>query len=308
MKTTDQMQCSKESLPGMKIFFLLFCLILFAACGKKEATDTDMPAAMMEMSAPLPADEKVSMNNGLTARNFSPNTEEIPRRSVESSVNTKIPEKIKKTATISLTVDNYREARLLIEKIVKAGNGYIAGESEQNNTYNISNTMVIRVRNPDFEKMVTNISAIPSHVNSKNIYTEDVTAEFVDITARLKSKKEVEKRYIELLQKAVKVSDILEVEEQLSTIREEIEAKEGQLKYLNDQVDYSTINLSFHQDFEYTPSERPGFFGRVGTAFGNGWNDFLSFLVGIIHAWPLLISILAGIYLVYRFIRKRLKK
>jgi hypothetical protein len=104
------------------------------------------------------------------------------------------------------------------------------------------------------------------------------------------------------------VTDILEVEEKLRVIREEIESKEGELKYLNDQVDYSTINLSFHQDFEYTPQDRPGFFGRMATAFGNGWSGFLSFLVGMMYAWPLWLILSIGGYFLYKFIRKQVKK
>lgn len=110
------------------------------------------------------------------------------------------------------------------------------------------------------------------------------------------------------MQKASKVSDILEIQEKLGEIREEIEAKEGELKYLADQVDYSTININFHQEFEYTPSETPGFFGRMGNAFGNGWNGFLSFLVGLMYAWPLWIILGLITHFLVKFIKRQLKK
>lgn len=219
----------------------------------------------------------------------------------------KIAEKIKKTANIDISVDDYKLARIAIDKIVKSGHAYIGGENEQNSTYSISNSMIIRVANKDFDAMVSNLAAVASHMNSKNIYMEDVTAQFVDITARLKTKKEVEKRYLDLLQKAVKVTDILEVEEQLRVIREEIEAKEGELKYLNDQVDYSTINLNFHQNFEYTPQDEPGFFGRIGHAFGNGWKGFLTFLIGVVYAWPLWIILGLTAYFIVKFVKRKLK-
>jgi hypothetical protein len=228
--------------------------------------------------------------------------------SVNDPAPKKIAEKIKKTADIDITVEDYKKAREAIGRIVKSGNAYIAGENEQNSTYSISNSMVIRVVSKDFDGVVANLSGVASHVNSKNIYMEDVTAQFVDITARLKTKKEVEKRYLDLLQKAVKVSDILEVEEQLRVIREEIEAKEGELKYLNDQVDYSTINLSLHQDFEYTLQDEPGFFGRMGHAFGNGWKGFLTFVVALVYAWPLWIILGLVAYFTVRFIKKKLGK
>lgn len=250
---------------------------------------------------------------GLTSKDYAreedkKNTSASDEPVLQSGTQVKIPEKIKKTANISLTVEDYKKAHAAIESIIRNGNGYMGGENEQNNTYSISNTMVIRVMNKDFDKMVANLTAIDAVVNSKNVYTEDVTAQFVDITARLKSKKEVEGRYMDLLKRANTVTDILEVEEQLRVIREEIEAKEGELKYLVDQVDYSTINLSFHQDFEYSPTETPGFFGRMGNAFGNGWNGFLSFLIGIVYAWPLWIILFVFGYFLYKFIKKQVNK
>ncbi len=273
---------------------------------KASAEETPPPSPPMDESAnyvvPQVYDKKEAepgsgaVSNGLT------------KNVVLVSNPVKVAEKIKKTANIDISVEDYKVARIAIDKIVKAGNAYIGGENEQNSTYSISNSMIIRIANKDFDAMVTNLAGVASHVNSKNIYMEDVTAQFVDITARLKTKKEVEKRYLDLLQKAVKVTDILEVEEQLRIIREEIEAKEGELKYLNDQVDYSTINLNFHQNFEYTPEDEPGFFGRMGHAFGNGWKGFLSFLIGVVYVWPLWLILGLTAYFLVKFIKRRLRK
>ena len=47
----------------------------------------------------------------------------------------KITEKIKKTANIDISVENYKVARIAIDKIVKAGHAYIGGENERNSTY-----------------------------------------------------------------------------------------------------------------------------------------------------------------------------
>jgi hypothetical protein len=305
---------------------ILFSFLLLASCAhdsmSPEAKEKEAIVSETEQAKSEPADFATEESSGIAAGNTAGTfsgaasngyTATFADKKVSAADNVfqsgeKIPEKIKKTADINLTVDNYKIARAAVAKIVAAGNGYISGENEQNTTYNITNSMIIRVPNKDFDLMVGSITAIDAHVNSKNIYTEDVTAQFVDISARLKSKKEVEKRYLDLLQKAAKVTDILEVEEQLRVIREEIEAKEGQLKYLNDQVNYSTINLSLHQDFEFTPQDSPGFFGRMGNALGNGWSSFLGFLVGITSAWPVWIMLVVGGYFLYRFIKKQVKK
>jgi hypothetical protein len=288
-----------------KIYVSLIAISMLAACAgasKEEKMSSEMTAADMappaemetvKFSAPTVMDEETG--NSLAA-------------GTTATLQIKIPSKIRKTANLNITVDDYKKARTEIEAIIKASNSYIGNENEQNSTYSITNDMVIRVVNKDFEGMVSRLLGVATNVNSKNISAEDVTAQFVDIQSRLKSKKEIEKRYLDILNKASKVTDVLEIEQKLGEIREEIEAKEGELKYLGDQVDYSTINLTFHQDFEYTPADKPGFFGRIGHAFGNGWNGFLSFLVGIVYAWPLWI-ILGGIaYFLVRFIRRKMKK
>jgi len=135
---------------------------------------TESGAALKEAYSKSPADE-------------TPADQQTVLQSAGAAI--KIPEKIKKTADINLTVDDYKAARMAIGKIIKSGNAYIGGENEQNNTHDITNTMIIRVANKDFDALVNNIAGIGAHVNSKNIYTEDVTAQFVDLSARLKAKK-----------------------------------------------------------------------------------------------------------------------
>jgi len=294
---------------------------MFSSCGSKSTYDSGSQTSTaernnLEMSPPPPP--LAPATNSPTSLEVVGGNDKSNEEEGDGSINKsdqisalekiKIPEKIKKTANITIKVDDYKKARTDIEKIVKSGNAYIGSENEQNSTYSISNNMVIRVLNKDFDSMVNKLLTVASNVNSKNISAEDVTAQFIDIQSRLKSKKEIENRYLAILQKATKVSDILEIEQKLGQIREEIEAKEGELKYLSDQVNYSTINLNFHQEFEYTPTDRPGFFGRLGSAFGNGWSGFLSFIVGVIYVWPLWIILGAGAFLLVKFIKRISKK
>lgn len=72
------------------------------------------------------------------------------------------------------------------------------------------------------------------------------------------------------------------MEAQLASVRGEIESMEGRLKYLNSQVDYSTVNLSY-----YVIVRGPvGFFGRMGEGFVDGWRSLLEFMIGLMRAWP----------------------
>ncbi|MES2396032.1 MAG: DUF4349 domain-containing protein, partial [Bacteroidota bacterium] len=298
------------------MYSLILAIVMFSSCSGNKSGDysgllsSPEQSVSSEMSPPPPPSPPAdaSMNDEGTISPEEPKMEGVGGSSVNKANSTveriKIPEKIKKTADLNITVEDYKQARTEIEKIVKSGNAYIGSENEQNTTYSITNYMVIRVLNKDFDSMVNKLLTVARNVNSKNVTAEDVTAQFVDIQSRLKSKKEIENRYLDILQKASKVSDILEIEQKLGEIREEIEAKEGELKFLSDQVNYSTINLNFHQEFEYTPTDRPGFFGRMGSAFGNGWSGFLSFLVGVVYVWPLWLILGLTAYLLVKFIKR----
>lgn len=291
------------------IYFLLLTTLMFGSCSNRSEKFYDMTAVGAAAESPAPPPPPPS-DKDITEADFEPTESEtgLNQSTNSSTEKIKATEKIKKTAYLSISVDDYKKARTEIEKIVRSGNAYIGSENEQNSAYSISNNMVIRVINKEFDSMINKLITVAGNVNSKSITTEDVTAQFVDIQSRLKSKKEIEKRYLDILQKASKVSDILEIEQKLGQIREEIEAKEGELKYLADQVDYSTINLNFHQEFEYSPTDKPGFWGRLGNAFVNGWHGFLSFIVGLTYAWPLWILLGIGAYFLVKFIKRQLRK
>ncbi|MCK4575546.1 DUF4349 domain-containing protein, partial [candidate division WOR-3 bacterium] len=83
-------------------------------------------------------------------------------------------------------------------------------------------------------------------IESKNISEEDVTEEYYDIEARLENKRKVRERLFDLLRKAYKVKEILEVEREIERVGEEIERLEGRLRYLNIKTDYARITVTIY--------------------------------------------------------------
>ena len=218
-----------------------------------------------------------------------------------------IPEKIIKTASVGIEIEDYKTKIITIREIVKANNAYISTEDEKNYSNSIYNNIIVRVKSEDFEKLIELLTNEALKVTYKNINSQDVTEEFVDIAARLKTKREVEKRYTEILKQAKTIREILDIEEELRQIREEIEAKEGRLKYLNSQVDLSTINLSITQHF-ITDRYEPGFFGKIGKALSNGWDGLLIFIIGLMYLWPLWLILGIGLYIMLRIIKRNRKR
>lgn len=85
-----------------------------------------------------------------------------------------------------------------------------------------------------------------------------MTDQFIDLETRLANKREYLERYRELVKKAVSVKEILEIEEKIRLLEEEIESVTGRLKYLGDQVDFSTLNLTSPntRDLNTVPTDR----------------------------------------------------
>lgn len=210
-----------------------------------------------------------------------------------------------KNASIEFQVEDFEKSTENINNIVKDFNAYIASSNQSNSSYEIENTVVIRLISSKFDSLIEELMKESIYLNYKNITSEDVTEEFIDINVRLKTKKKVEKRFLDILQQARTIEDILAVENQLRVIREEIDAKEGRLKYLKDKVKYSTITLTYYEKIEYLSAPETGFFHKIFKAFKKGWKQLLQFIVGLVYIWPFLIILAGSIYLIRRWLLKR---
>lgn len=120
--------------------------------------------------------------------------------------------------------------------------------------------------------------------------------------ARLKAKKELEGRYLELLKKANKISEILEIEKELVLIREEIESKQGQLNYLQNRVSMSTLEITFYKQTTET-GVTVSYGSKMWNSIKGGVSWMPGFFLGLLYIWPLLL--IAA--LVFYYIRKRKK-
>ena len=151
------------------------------------------------------------------------------------------------------------------------------------------------------------ISEGVAYFDRREISQRDVTEEFIDVEARLNAKKELEKRYLELLKQARNVKEMLEIERELSSIREEIEAKQGRLKYLQSQVSMSTV----HVDFYKTTAEigvTVSYGQKIKNALQGGWDGISVFFLGLLYLWPLFVLAISAILVIRWFIRRSKKK
>jgi predicted nuclease with TOPRIM domain len=106
--------------------------------------------------------------------------------------------------------------------------------------------ITIRVSQKNFYLAIERIERL-GEVKNNNIKSEDVTEQYIDLKARLENAQREEKILLDFLNKAMNVKDMLEIEKELSRIREQIEYYTGQLKYLESRIDYSTITIELSE-------------------------------------------------------------
>ena len=204
--------------------------------------------------------------------------------------------KVIRTGYLNLSVGDVSKMKNDIKNICREYNAYISSETQSNSPDRLEYHQVIRIPTAHFDGVLVKIEALAARVDNRNIETSDVTEEFIDKEARIKTKKELENRYREILKQAKDVSDILSIEAQLNHLRSDIESMEGRLQYLKNQVAFSTLTLSF-----YEPVGAESALGaKTITAFANGWNMLVLFLIGLVNVWPFMLIIAAVLYIAVR--------
>lgn len=212
-----------------------------------------------------------------------------------------IERKVIKKGEIKFQTKSIQETTNFITENVKSLNGYISSDNVYNSEDRVTQRIDIRIPSNSFDVLLSRISDNVKNIEYKNVQIEDVTAEYIDVESRIKTKKELENRYVELLSKANTVQEILSIEKELGTLRTDIESIEGRLKYLKDQVSLSTLTIEYYQ----LTSTTLNFSSKLGQAVVMGWKFLLSFVIGLVHLWPFIIIIGIIIIVTIRFSRKK---
>ncbi len=274
------------------IFFLSVFFLIFSGCSKSNEPQNE---SMMISAVKLPAKANVNANVNAESDSYDHN----PNLSTP-----KIEQKIIKEATLRFETDDLENTFNQIQKAVTAGKATIINDSEGKDYGTVFRNLTVKVPSQNFDHFINDISKGVSYFEIKNISAQDVTEQFIDLTSRLNTKKKLEERYLQILQKAVKVSEILEIEKQISVIREEIEAKEGQLKYLQSRVSESTVTIEFYKTTAEKEGVKISYGSKIWTAVKSGFFSLSDFLISLISVWPFIIIFCVLAY----FIRKRFKR
>ncbi|MEQ8688985.1 MAG: DUF4349 domain-containing protein [Imperialibacter sp.] len=262
----------------------LVLVLLFTQCGNNNSGGE--PMGFSSEMAPA-ADRKMAA------------TEEAPQMHSGDAPNT-IERKLIREGNMRFKTENVSKTRTFLDSAVTAYGGYVFNENMYKNEGMIEQSVAVRIPDDKFEVFMAAISSYAGKVDSKNVNAIDVTEEYVDVETRLKTKKELEARYIDLLKQAKTVTDMVAIESQLGQVRTDIESMQGRMNYLQNRVKFATLWINFYQ----TDAEGFGFFYKIGSGFGVGWAKFLGFMVWTVELWPFVL-IISVIVVIVRIRRRR---
>lgn len=204
--------------------------------------------------------------------------------------------KLIKNGNMVFEVSDLAGAKKRVDMTLKASGGYY--ENDQYNSYGNKNSFNLKLRIPaaGFDTLVHALEDGVGRLQSKNIGVTDVSEEYLDLNIRLTNQLAYLEQYKAILKKATTIKDILEVQENIRQLEETIESKKGRIKFLDDQVSYSTLNVELYQTVAIHVSGAPSFFARLKNAFKNGIDVLLDIIVAATSIWPIIIIILALIF------------
>ena len=217
--------------------------LLVAACGGGDYAGDGGSSGNVEgdreasvVGAPA-ADEAVSSNVDATGG------EQLSQPQVQDR-------KIVRTATLELQVEDVVGAVQQIDDVATTAGGFVSssnvfvdtgGDGAGDVTRTQTASVTIRVPADAYSSVMSQLRGIAKETVSETSDASEVTEEYTDLEARLRNLQATEARYIELLNKAATIDEILTVQDRLNQVRLEIEQVTGRINVLNDLTDFATI-------------------------------------------------------------------
>jgi VIT1/CCC1 family predicted Fe2+/Mn2+ transporter len=269
---------------------MVACFAL-AACAKMERS---APMQSNLSAAAAPGAAKESDSNGPTER-------KIIRRA-ELSIESSDPPAAQKKAT---------ELAEKLGGFVVSSDVHHSGDVGGDGEY-VTVSLVLRVPADRFAAALDELRRVGTHVSQEKVTGQDVTEEYVDVEARIRTQKALESQLLEIMKDAKTVKDALEVQKQLAEVRGEIEKVEGRKKLLDNQTSLATISVTIGKNMPVVSSSSFGFGDSVKRAGG----DFVKVTSGLVNGTiraigalaPVALFVLLPGYFLVRFVIRRARR
>ena len=226
--------------------------------------------------------------------------------------------KIIRNADLTMEVASTTDTQQKITSIAESHGGFVvASEAKQKDgqepaqrTLDIK--LIVRIPENQFGAALDQIRGLAKNMTEDKITGQDVTEEFIDLEARIKTQKALELQFLEIMKQARKVEDALEVQRQIAEVRTEIEKLEGRKRFLDNRSSLSTITVNLTTPKPMVVVPTTGFRQSMSDAIAEGIDVgsaivlfFVRFAIVMI---PVGVLVLLPMGLLVRYFIRRMKR
>lgn len=217
-------------------------------------------------------------------------------------------------ANLVMKVESFAPAEEELLDLIHLSGAYVLQFSDSRNADEVGATYAIKVPSDGFSSFLEKLQKIKNLKLDREVEGSDVTEEFVDLEARLKAKQTVEERLLSFMDKATKSDDLVRFSNELANVQLEIEQIKGRMRYLDQNVAFSNINLRLYQSSGIEPltvdeDEDKSFPDRISDAITGSAKVLRQFGEGLLVVIAAMLPVLIVLSVIgiptYYFIRRR---
>lgn len=219
---------------------------------------------------------------------------------------------IVRSGSLSVVTKDVRKSVDEVAGFVNSINGFVVSSQITGTADRPSATLQVRVPVEKFQESLDRAKGAGVRVTSEYSSGQDVTEDFVDTEARIKNLQASEAQFVEIMKRAQKISDILEVQTQLERVRGEIEAAQGHAQYLQKSAQLSSITIYFAIDDSQLPVVDPVSVWQPWSVIKAAFRALIAIFQGIgtILIWlivliPLWVVVVLVAYVIKRIVRRK---
>ncbi|HNW91891.1 MAG TPA: DUF4349 domain-containing protein [bacterium] len=293
----------------MKLFrssawLLMLVLAAFAGCGATASTPEEaapQAAGYSRTSGGFAGAADAEMAKAVGATPAMPPAAAQPSGTAVPAVR-----KLIVNGDIGVEVNDFAAAAAQLEQLVTAAGGYITNaSSEEQSSGGRRGSIEVKIAPDKLNAFLADVRKL-GDVKSENRRTDDVSMEYVDLSARLATKRQLEQELLGLLHtSSPRLSEKLEVERELARVREEIETTQGRLKHIDTLAAMATITVSLFEPETVAPEDE----NIIFNAFKDGVEGLLhsvgALIIFIFYAAPWLLALLLLLFVVRAWWRRR---
>jgi hypothetical protein len=291
---------------------LLFLLVFSISCSRQSPTDAvsqNVGQAKADLPLAAPAREQSGRYDAQKVSLTDVDKAELTNEAADR--------KIIRNADITMEVASTTDAQNRVTSIAESHGGFVVtSEAKQRENIDPSKRtldikLVVRIPASRFGVALDEIKKLAGNLPEANVTGQDVTEDFIDLEARIRTQRALELQFLEIMKQARSVADALEIQRQIADVRTDIEKLEGRKRFLENRSSLSTITVNINAP--KVIAVNPTGFGRtvrdaVSDSLELASGMLIFFIRFVIVMVPIGVFVLLPVGLVLRYLMRRARR